>query len=744
MNRHRPLVRLLLAVVLLPAALGALALWSLSERVDDLDQAPAAVVNLDRPVQSGEGGQQQTIAAGRLLAAGLTAPDDPDQQVLGWELTDARDAEAGLADGSYHAVLTIPRDFSETLAGLAENRPRQAGITVRTGDVSGAVLGSLTDQVGAVAAAELGQQITSTYLEGLYGETSRLAVRLGRAADGADRLAGGATDLSDGATRLGAGARELAAGLGTLAGGADQLREGSSVVDGGVGRLAGGLGQLSSGAGDLSVGAERLGDGVARLGSGTTELATGADDLADGADDLATGLGRLREQLRPMPEQTDRLADGAGQVSDGVGGWARVLQGWQQACAGDPLLVRYAALCAGTEQAVGADGGTADRLVAGSTAVAEGTRELADASPALLTGVTDAAEGAGRLGTGARRLADGAERLAGGAQRLAAGAGTLSGGAGDLADGATSASAGVTELAGGTARLEQGAGELSAGVHEARGGAAELAAGAGRLAEGAGELESGSGELADRLRQGVDQVPSQTEEEQRQAAQAAAQPVTSRTERAEASAADTVAPAVLALALWIGALVLFLVRPALPPERLAEAGLPLRVALAGWRPAALLGALQGLLLLSVLGPLDVGVAHLAGLVGVLLVSVLSFAAVNQALVAALGARRGWVASIGFTLVQTLTLSGLVPIDSAPAVLRALHGVLPVPVAADLVRWALLDTGAGLAGGVLLLLAWGGAGLVLSVRAARRAARLSIDDVRAAAGEDVDRELAMTH
>ena len=123
MKRPHP-TRVLVAAVLLPVLFGSLVLWSLGDRVERLDSVPAAVVNLDDPVRTGKGEDRQTVAAGRLLAAGLTSPTDESEQSLGWELTEAEDAEAGLRDGSYYAVVTIPRGFSRTVAGVSGADPR--------------------------------------------------------------------------------------------------------------------------------------------------------------------------------------------------------------------------------------------------------------------------------------------------------------------------------------------------------------------------------------------------------------------------------------------------------------------------------------------------------------------------------------------------------------------------------------------------------------------------------------------
>ncbi len=54
--------------------LGSLILWSLSDRAENSDRVPTAVVNLDKLVSQGEG--KQPIYAGRLLAGELTSPKE--------------------------------------------------------------------------------------------------------------------------------------------------------------------------------------------------------------------------------------------------------------------------------------------------------------------------------------------------------------------------------------------------------------------------------------------------------------------------------------------------------------------------------------------------------------------------------------------------------------------------------------------------------------------------------------------
>ncbi len=65
----------------------------------------AAIVNLDEPVTI----DGQMTPLGRQLAAGLVEGSDDLDSNLTWVISNKDDAADGLADGSYQAVITIPR-----------------------------------------------------------------------------------------------------------------------------------------------------------------------------------------------------------------------------------------------------------------------------------------------------------------------------------------------------------------------------------------------------------------------------------------------------------------------------------------------------------------------------------------------------------------------------------------------------------------------------------------------------------
>ena len=109
--------RIVVIGVLLPLAAASVLIWSATGRQDHIDKVPVAIVNNDTIITD-----PQPMAAGRSLAAALTHPTDPSNN-LQWVLADQDNASKGLKDGSFYAVLTIPSDFSSAILSSGTDTP---------------------------------------------------------------------------------------------------------------------------------------------------------------------------------------------------------------------------------------------------------------------------------------------------------------------------------------------------------------------------------------------------------------------------------------------------------------------------------------------------------------------------------------------------------------------------------------------------------------------------------------------
>lgn len=503
-------------------------------------------------------------------------------------------------------------------------------------------------------------------------------------ASGADTLAGGAASVADGAHRASEGANKLSEGANKLAFGAVALNEGALIVDRGAKDLLANWDSLtdeerktalviltkgttgltkgtelgSQGAQELAVGAEELagsadkGTGLAALDAGAQKVSTGASDLADGAHRLANG-------------STD-LAQGVGTLSS--------------------------ALATAHQGSSDLTGGTKD-LAAGADKLAAGVHTLAG-------GITQVSGAVSQASTGADKLADGTAQVAGGANELNKGLGTLAGGASDLAKG-------TSQLGDGANRLSDGANQLNDGTNQAAGGASDLSS-------GISQLKDGSSSLAEGLTDGAHQIPTYTDGESGHLSETASKPVTVTTNRLNEvpTYGHGLAPYFMALSLWVGAIAYFLMFPAITSSHVRPDKLALLGALRSYGRAALVALVQGMLMIGVLTVgLGLEVSNLGGLTLFIILTALTYYAINQALTALLGPPGRFIALV-MAALQLASAGGTYPIETAPHFFQLVHPWLPLTYAVESFRSFIAGGDIGISTGILVMLTWAACALSL--------------------------------
>ena len=179
------------------------------------------------------------------------------------------------------------------------------------------------------------------------------------------------------------------------------------------------------------------------------------------------------------------------------------------------------------------------------------------------------------------------------------------------------------------------------------------------------------------------------------------------------SDAASIAPAFIALALWLGAAAGAAVLPG-ADMRAVLAGRTVRALAASLVPYLLLGAVQALALGAVLVALGLPVASAPALVGLMVLGSVAFSAVACA--ARLALRRVAVPAMLGALVAMAACSGaILPAGFAGGAFDALGAVLPVPVLAEGLRGAVSGSlaGAGQASAVLAAFAVASAAVALA-------------------------------
>src|SRR6478609_5409204 len=624
------------AMLAIPLLYGALYLWAYWDPTGNLDRLPVALVNAD------EGATRD----GEPLRAGDDVVDELlDSDALDWRQVDADQAAAGVSDGTYYFAVTLPADFSTDIASIGGDTPTSAEIDVTYNDANSYLASTLgrsaMTQIRAAVSATIGEQAADQVLVGLGSARDGFA----QASDGALTLTAASGDLSSGAHQVADGATSAADGAATLASGASDLASGAGRLDSGASTLATGAGTLSSGASTAASGAADLADGAQRLSAGAADaaaksgqLAAGAQQLSDGVDQAATTLGRL-----------SGASAGLGSVATDLTALAR-------------------------EQAAAGDTDAAQRIQAQLQAMQQTLADLG--LPTTADGQQQAAADLQALVTGAHDLRDGSAALSTGLGTLSTSSAELASGAGTLASGTAQVAAGAADLAGGAGTLASGASDLDTGAHT-------LASGAADLASGSDQLGDGSQELADKLADGAAQIPDDSDATRSDRASALSTPVgLSSTDVAAADGyGEGFAPFFVPLALFVGGLITWLLLRPLPPRSLATPARGWRIALAGYLPALAIGVGQVVILLTVVHfGLGLGWSTALGTAAFTVLVAGAFLAVQQMLIAVLGAAAGKVAIIALLMLQLTAASGTYPVETTPGFFRALHPALPMTYA----------------------------------------------------------------
>ncbi|HET6633834.1 MAG TPA: YhgE/Pip domain-containing protein [Streptomyces sp.] len=668
------------AMLLLPLLYGALYLWSFWNPYDRLDRIPVALVDQDRGAR---------VDGDRLQAGDALVEELRHSDTFDWRLTDAADAREGVEDGRYFLSLTVPEHFSEHLASSAGDDPKTAALRVRTNDANNYIVGQLSRTVFSEVRAAASQKASRRFYDRIYLAFSTLHDRTQDAADGAGRL-------EDGIGRARAGAHDLADGLDRAAGGSERLKDGTRRLQTGAGKLASGAQQVADGTGRLRARVDAVAGKVRPF------LAEHGDEIGAAAHDVARASAKLEDHLADLPQAARTARDAARRAADGV-------------------QAAHDELCTGAAPEGSLLTGLPPHTCARLAAAADDADEAADAA-AHADALLQDHENLDELGSHLGRLHDAALELADEAPHLDE----------DL----DAAVARIHRLDDGAHQVAAGAARLHEGLSTAHSGAAALDTGIGRLATGADtlsggmyKLSDGSARLADGLQAGVAKIPDYDEAERDARTGVMSDPVALDAAKTHAAPnyGTGFAPYFIPLSLWVGAMVAYMLLPALNRRALAAGAPAWRVALAGWLPVAAIGAVQAAALLSVLHwGLGLQMARALGTAGFLLVVTASFTALVQFFTARFGPA-GRIIVLALLMLQLTSAGGTYPVQTSPGFFNALHPWLPMSYVVDGLRH--LITGGGLgpvwqACGVLA--AFAACALALTAHTARRSQMWTID------------------
>ncbi|WP_076667418.1 YhgE/Pip domain-containing protein [Lacticaseibacillus paracasei] len=362
--------------------------------------------------------------------------------------------------------------------------------------------GTLSSGVGQLASGS--NQVTSG-LGTLQTESGQLANGITQLQTGSASLTTGVKNYTDGVTSLSKGIDQLAGSTGSLATDTNSLATGSSDLTNGLQQLSGSVDSQNKQAVES---AAKLQESLTKY-EATLKAKTNQDpDLVAGFEQLETNINALMTQTESSGTSlsttlNQKLIPGSKKVSDGLTTLNQRVP---------TLTAAITGLQNGATKIISNN----DQLVTGTNSLNSGINQLATKAPSLVDGVSQLYSGSGKVSGGLSTLNGQIPTLTNGVSQLYSGSGQVSGGlntlngqiptltngVSQLYSGSSQVSGGLTSLNGqiptltnGVSQLYSGSSQVSGGLSTLNGQVPTLTNGVSQLANGAGQVANGVGQL---------------------------------------------------------------------------------------------------------------------------------------------------------------------------------------------------------------------------------------------------------
>lgn len=310
LKKHKFFMLVIVVLFFVPSIYAVTFLSSLWDPYGQVKNLTVAIINKDKSVTY----EGQKLAVGDDLEKELRKSKDMD-----FHFPSEKEAKAGLEDGKYYTVITIPSDFSKDATTLLDKDPKQMKLDYETSSGHSFIAGKLSESGAKEISQQISKQVTKTYAKTIFGEMKKVGKGMNTAADANKQLADGTTQIKSGSDQLTSGLQTLSAstlqfndGAQTLTQGLSQYVDGVAQADAGSQRLTAGLGQLNgqvpalvSGVGQLSNGSNQVTAGLGQLNSqvpalsgGVQQYTAGVSQATTGSEQITNGVDQLNQQLK--------------------------------------------------------------------------------------------------------------------------------------------------------------------------------------------------------------------------------------------------------------------------------------------------------------------------------------------------------------------------------------------------------------------------------------------------------------
>ena len=307
--KNKILLGSMIVIMFIPIMYGGFFLGSIWNPYGKTQNMPVAFVNNDK----GATLQGKSINIGEEAENTLKKNED-----LKWEFVDSTKAKEGVNDGYYYAVVSIPENFSENAASITSSSPQKAKIEYTLTPAKNYIGSLITTQAANEIKTNISKQLVEAYVQGIFSSLHELGDGMIQASAGAEELALGSEKLNLGINQYTDGVEKIATNQQTLSGGLTQLENGARQIQAGLKSTGDALpdeaqiNQLKNGINSLQHGINILNSSVSNP---SNELTTAQKNLKTSSGERSSSLIKLKENGADLQGV---LKDASGQITADV------------------------------------------------------------------------------------------------------------------------------------------------------------------------------------------------------------------------------------------------------------------------------------------------------------------------------------------------------------------------------------------------------------------------------------------
>ena len=413
---------MIIGIIIIPLIYSFFYLKAFWDPYSNLENIPVAIVNKD------SGYNNENL--GNNFVDNLL-----EEKQMDFQLVNEDEANNGLINKKYYAIIEIPEDFTEKLnSGETENK-QIASITYSPNQKSNFLASQIIDNAVTQIEVKIQEEVTGKVVDNLSEKLNDVPTQLETVEEAAIKLENGSKTLTE-------GVQKIDNGVGTLEDNYNIFNNGVSTVDNATQDLENGTDKLSTGINDLYNGSKTLTDNtkdLSKISQSFSTLAEKENELNNGIVQYIDGVNSATNQINILLENIIKYVNANPEVLT------------------DPQFKEI------YESIIGLANSNSLEKLESSGEVLKTNSNVMNESVKSLSNVTNSMP---QVSIGIKTIEDGLYKIKSGAEELQKGSRTLKEGTETLSSSSEEIKSGISELKRGTEEALEGSNTLLNGQNE--------------------------------------------------------------------------------------------------------------------------------------------------------------------------------------------------------------------------------------------------------------------------------------